>query len=99
MRWLVLASAQAAAERAAAVDAAAGYPHPATATTRALAAAAVHPDDARGALRVGGSVWSWVARADVEVASLLTGAERDSLRTDQEMSDAGWFPAPTEGPS
>ena len=92
MSWLVLASAQAAAERAAAVDAATGYPHPATATARALAAAAVHPDDARGALRVGGSVWSWVAGADVEIVSLLTDIERASLHTDQDMAAAGWFP-------
>ena len=92
MSWLVLASAQAAAERAAAVDAATGYPHPATATARALAAAAVHPDDARGALRVGGSVWSWAAGADVEIVSLLTDTERASLHTDQDMAAEGCFP-------
>jgi len=89
-RWLVLETAAAAQLRAAELSAATGYPRPATSTDRAVLP--VSHSDGRGALGVGGSVWSWVARADVEIAALLTEAERDSLHTDQEMTDAGWFP-------
>ncbi len=89
-RWLVLETAAAAQLRAAELSAATGYPRAETSTDRAVLP--VGHADGRGALGVGGSVWSWVARADVEIASLLTDTERASLHTDQEMTDAGWFP-------
>jgi len=93
VQWLVLATMGAAQARGEGVSAAMGYPRPATRTDRA-SLPIEHPTSGKGAVPIGPSVWSWVAGGLVDMASLLTDAERAALYDRAEMDAAGWFPAP-----
>ena len=93
MHWLVLPTLVDAQARANALSAAMGYPRPATRTERATLPVE-HPDSGEGAVPIDPSLWSWPADAMIDMASLLTDAERSALYDRAEMDAAGWFPAP-----
>ena len=89
MRWLVLETAGAARAREAELSAATGYPHPATATDRAVEA--LSHIDGRGALPVPDNVWSWAHGCEIDLSALLTEVEAASLHSLTEMAEGGWF--------
>ena len=91
MRWLVLESKSAADSRSDDLSEAMGYPHPSTDTERATLPIE-HPTNGKGAVPIVASVWSWVAEDSIDMASLLTPAERAALYDLAEMDSAGWFP-------
>ena len=93
VQWLVLATMGAAQARGEGVSAAMGYPRPATRTDRA-SLPIEHPTSGKGAVPIKDKVWSWVDVGLVDMASLLTDAERAPLCGRAEMDAAGWFPAP-----
>jgi len=89
--WLVFPSIDDADQREEEISVLMGYPRP-SADTVQTTLPIEHPTDDRGAFKVKDGVWSASAGAHIDVASLLTQQERDSLVTTQSLKDDGWFP-------
>ena len=89
MRWLVLSTAAAADARAELLGSGLGYPNESQPGIGSPPQVVYHADD-RAAVGISASGWSWSSGLLVNVADLLTTAERDSLIDSPSMLADGW---------
>ena len=91
MSWLVFPNPQAAQQREEEISAALGYPDPTGIYTR-YATPIEHPTSGEGAIVIT-TVCSTASEPYevVDAQNFLTPEEVSSLKTDEEMHDAGWW--------
>lgn len=91
MSWLVFPNSQAAQQREGEISVALGYPDSTGIYTR-YATPIEHPTNGEGAIVIT-TVCSTVREPYevVDAQSFLTPEEVSSLKTDEEMQDAGWW--------